>query len=156
MSISKALLPYIYKKLLWWWLGGYIPSYVKDITSNVVAHHLKPMIWRITWQEAVANCGCLVGHLSVFFADTSAQSSLKWTLRQKILISQDWKGSQPANLPGPKMKVKLPTNWKSSQPAHLLGPKMKPKIFSRTTQNHAAMLCLQYIYNEIIRLAYSF
>ena len=43
------------------------------------------------------------------------------------------------------------------QPARsLVGAENEAKIFSRTTQNHAAMLSLQYIYNGIIRLAYSF
>ena len=56
----------LHKKLLRWWLGKYVPSYVKDLTDNAVVHPFEPGEWRITWQEAVAKCGCLVSHLPVF------------------------------------------------------------------------------------------
>lgn len=76
----------LHTKLLRWWLSRYIPSYVNDISNNVDAHPLDPPKWRTTWQEAVANCGCLRSFAS-FFADLHAQSTLKRTLRSEMLIS---------------------------------------------------------------------
>ena len=57
----------IHNKLLRWWLGNYIPSYVKDLTNSAVMHPLAPGKWRTTWQKAVSSCGCLTSHLPVFF-----------------------------------------------------------------------------------------
>ena len=56
----------IHKELLRWWLGRYIPSYVKDITDNAVVHPMHPRKWKTTWQQAVASCGYLVSHLPLF------------------------------------------------------------------------------------------
>lgn len=49
------------------WLGESIPSYVKDIADNAVAHPVVPSKWRSTWQQAIFKCGSLVSHLPVFF-----------------------------------------------------------------------------------------
>ena len=57
----------IHKKLLRWWLGNYIPSYVKDLTRNAVMHPIAPEKWRTTWQQAVSSCGSLFSHFSVCF-----------------------------------------------------------------------------------------
>ncbi|MCJ1345292.1 hypothetical protein MMC31_003498 [Peltigera leucophlebia] len=46
----------LHKKLLRWWLGKYVPSYVKDLTDNEIVHPFAPAKWRISWQEAVAKC----------------------------------------------------------------------------------------------------
>ena len=56
----------IHKAILRWWLGRYVTSYVRDVTNNLYRHPDQPEKWRTTWQEAVANCGCLVTHLPVF------------------------------------------------------------------------------------------
>lgn len=55
----------LHKKLFWWWLGQYIPSYVKDIKDNVVANP-HPKEWRMTWPDAIKKCGCPICHLPVF------------------------------------------------------------------------------------------
>lgn len=51
----------VHKELLRWWLGRYIPSYVKDITDNAVVHPIAPEKWRTTWQQAVLSCGTEMG-----------------------------------------------------------------------------------------------
>ena len=56
----------LHKKLLRWWLGKYIPSYVKDIADNAAADPMIPENWIISWRQAVAKCGCLVNHLLAF------------------------------------------------------------------------------------------
>ena len=58
-----------HKKILHWWVNGYLPSYIKDITSIQALHPKNPHSWRRTWREAVDTCGCLVSHLSVFLTD---------------------------------------------------------------------------------------
>ena len=57
----------LHKKLLRWWLGRYIPSYIKDIADNAAADPVIPENWIISWRQAVAKCGCLVNHLPAFF-----------------------------------------------------------------------------------------
>lgn len=56
----------LHKKLLRWWLGKYVPRYVKDLEDNEVVHTFEPREWKVTWQEAVAKCGYLVSYLQVF------------------------------------------------------------------------------------------
>lgn len=59
-----------HKKILHWWINGYLPNYTKDITSIIALHPGSPNLWRRSWQEAVDSCGCLVSHLPIFFTDT--------------------------------------------------------------------------------------
>lgn len=40
----------LHKNLLRWWLGKYIPSYVKDIADNAAADPMIPENWSIPWQ----------------------------------------------------------------------------------------------------------
>ena len=56
----------VHKKLLQWWLNGYLPSYIKDLTKIITAHPENPAKWITSWQEAAATCGCLVNHLPDF------------------------------------------------------------------------------------------
>lgn len=56
----------LHKELLRWWLGGYIPSDVKDLTNIIFAHPRKPRKWKTTWKELLEKCRCLVNHLPVF------------------------------------------------------------------------------------------
>lgn len=56
-----------HNKLLRWWLGKYIPSFVKDLTDSTVVHRFEPCKWRTTWQQAVSSYECLLSHLPVFF-----------------------------------------------------------------------------------------
>ena len=39
-----------HKKILRWWISGYLPSYIEDIT-NVVVNHNDPDLWRTSWHE---------------------------------------------------------------------------------------------------------
>ena len=55
-----------HKKLLGWWLNGYLPSYIKHLTKIVAAHPKKPAEWITSWQQAAARCGCLVNDLPDF------------------------------------------------------------------------------------------
>ena len=55
-----------HKKLLEWWLNGYLASYINDLTKIVAAHPKKPAEWITSWQQAAARCGCLVNHLPDF------------------------------------------------------------------------------------------
>lgn len=57
----------LHKKLLRWWLGKYVPSYVKDLMDNADVHPLEPEEWKVKWQEAVAKCGYLDSYLPVFW-----------------------------------------------------------------------------------------
>ena len=59
-----------HNKILRWWLYGYLPSYVNDVTKIITTHPSHPPRWLTTWQEVVAKCECLVNHLPYFFADT--------------------------------------------------------------------------------------
>ena len=70
-SNSKNLLIPI-RRLFYWWLRGYLPSYIKDITSIIALHPNGLRLWRRTWQESVDNCGCLFSHPPVFFLLTLA------------------------------------------------------------------------------------
>lgn len=45
-----------HKKILRWWLGAYLPSYIEDIT-NVVVKHNDPNLWRTSWHERAKNRG---------------------------------------------------------------------------------------------------
>lgn len=56
-----------HRELLRWWLGGYIPSYVKDITDNADAHPFQSKKWISSWQTTLAKCRCLVSHFPVFW-----------------------------------------------------------------------------------------
>ena len=62
----------LHKELLKWWLGRYIPSYVKDLSKNVVAHYDDSKKWTSTWQEELKKCRCLVNHLPVFLLTLKA------------------------------------------------------------------------------------
>ena len=66
-----------HNKLLRWWLGKYIPSYVKDLTDSAVVEPFEPGRWRTTWQQAVSSYGGLLSHLPFFFSDTRTRSALK-------------------------------------------------------------------------------
>ena len=39
-----------HKKILRWWISGYLPSYIEDIT-NVVVKDDDPDLWRTSWRE---------------------------------------------------------------------------------------------------------
>ena len=45
-----------HKKIFRWWISGYLPSYIKDIT-NAVAKHNEPDLWRTSWRERAKNRG---------------------------------------------------------------------------------------------------
>lgn len=81
-----------------------------------------------------------------FFADTRTVK-----LEADDIITSE---GQPAR---PPVGEKQPA--RSLVGAETMGPKMKPgmkpRLFSRITQNHAAIVSLQYIYYEIIGLSYS-
>ena len=55
-----------HKRLLQWWLNGYLPSYIADLTNIITAHPDTPAEWITPWQQAADRCGRLVNHLPDF------------------------------------------------------------------------------------------
>lgn len=51
LGIQKQLEYFVdnHKKILRWWLSGYLPSYIEDIT-NITAKHYNHDLWRTSWQ----------------------------------------------------------------------------------------------------------
>ena len=70
-----------HKKLLQWWLNGYLPSYIDDLTNIITAHPYFPKKWITSWQQAVATCGCLVNHLPDFLLILAQSSQIPMAKR---------------------------------------------------------------------------